>query len=75
MIKTYGVEKLPLAISLAIKLEQNSKKDFSKLPLLKEHERKLNQIIKTPAIKHNAAPHHENKKIKDLFEKPLKITR
>ena len=48
LFKTYGVEKLPLAISLAIKIEQSSNKNFGKLPILKDHERKLNHLQTGP---------------------------
>ena len=72
LIRTYGAEKLPLPISLAIELEQNTKKDFSKLPLLKEHERKLHAMLKPANDKKQAKTHAQNQAIKDLFEKPVK---
>lgn len=73
LIRTYGTEKLPLSISLAIDLEQSSKKDFAKLPLLKTHERKLHTILKPTADNKQINAIAQNQAIKDLFEKPVKI--
>ncbi|WP_291993251.1 NACHT domain-containing protein [Candidatus Accumulibacter sp. ACC003] len=72
LIKTYGAERLPLPISIAIKLEQNTNKDFAKLPLLKEHERKLNHMLKLPTEKTQVKALGKSQSINDLFEKPLK---
>lgn len=72
LIKTYGVEKLPLPISLAIKLEQSTNKDFTKLPLLREHERKLNHLLTPSNVKKKLESQNENNLIQDLFDKPLK---
>lgn len=74
LIKTYGVEKLPLTISLAIKLEQNTKKDFTKLPLLREHERKLNHLLTPANDKKKMESINDNKLIQDLFDKPVKTS-
>ncbi len=73
LIKTYGVEKLPLAISLAIRIEQQSNKDFAKLPLLKEHERKLRHILKSPSDNKMNNQLEQNQAIRELFDKPVKI--
>ena len=72
LVRTYGVEKLPLSISLAIKIEQSSNKDFSKLPLLKSHEKKLNSILK-PTHKQKIESIAWNSDISDLFDKPVKV--
>jgi hypothetical protein len=72
LIKAYGAERLPLPISLAIKLEQSTNRDFAKLPLLKEHERKLSHILKPPAEQKQMKALGRNQGIKDLFEKPVK---
>jgi hypothetical protein len=72
LVKTYGVEKLPLAISLAIKIEQSSNKNFGKLPLLKDHERKLNHLLK-PAHDQKIESLSLNSAISDLFDKPVKV--
>jgi hypothetical protein len=72
LIKTYGVEKLPIAISLAIRIEQQSNKNFEKLPLLKEHERKLNHILKPANDKKPIELLGQNQAIHDLFDKPVK---
>lgn len=72
LVKTYGVEKLPLAISLAIKIEQSSNKNFGKLPLLKDHERKLNHLLK-PAHDQKIQSISQNSAISDLFDKPVKV--
>lgn len=75
LVNTYGVEKLPLAISLAIKIEQNSNKDFSKLPILKEHERKLNHLLKPNHAEKKVESLAQSSAISDLFEKPIKVVR
>ena len=74
LIKTYGAEKLPLPISLAIKLEQQSNKNFLKLPLLKEHERKLDHILKPASDKKQTDRLSQNQAIHDLFDKPVKLS-
>lgn len=71
LIENYGADKLPLPISLAIDLEQTSNKDFSKLPLLKEHERKLHALLKPTTDKKQDST-AQSLVIKDLFEKPVK---
>lgn len=71
LVKTYGVEKLPLSISMAIKIEQNSNRDFSKLPLLKDHEKKLNNLLK-PAHGRKIESITQSLAISDLFDKPVK---
>ena len=58
-----------LAISLAIKIEQSSNKNFGKLPLLKDHERKLNHLLK-PAHDQKIESLLLNSAISDLFDKP-----
>lgn len=75
LIKDYGVEKLPLSISLAIKLEQNSNKDFAKLPLLKAHDKKLQQMLKPSDNKKQINGFSQNRAINDLFDKPLSARR
>lgn len=72
LVKTYGVERLPLPISLAIAIEQDSNKNFSKLPLLKDHERKLNNFLK-PAHGKKVESISQSSAISDLFEKPVKL--
>ena len=72
LVKTYGVEKLPLSISLAIKIEQENNKDFSKLPLLKEHERKLSHVLKSQHSGKELKAINNASAIADLFEKPVK---
>lgn len=72
LIKTYGAEKLPMAISLAIRIEQQSNKNFLKLPLLKEHEKKLNHILKPASDKKQMELLGQNQAIHDLFDKPVK---
>jgi hypothetical protein len=73
LIKTYGAEKLPLAVSLAITIEQQSNKDFLKMPLLKEHERKLNHILKPSGDKKQGDQLIQNQAIKELFDKPVRL--
>lgn len=72
LIKSYGIEKLPLSISLAIKLEHDSNKDFAKLPLLKLHEKKLNHMLKPTNDRKQVKTLAQNQVISDLFEKPVK---
>ena len=71
LVKTYGVEKLPLSISMAIKIEQNSNKDFSKLPLLKQHEKRLDSLLK-PSQGPNVGMGNRNPVVADLFDRPVK---
>ena len=77
MLKSYGSQNLPLSISIAIDIEKNMNKDFAKLPLIKQHEKKLHAML---------GMHSGNKKnpdsardsitirgsIGDLFDKPVK---
>lgn len=72
LVKNYGVSKLPLPISLAIQIEQDINKDFSKLPLLKEHEKKLNSILKLSSDGKKSESINVNNSIDDLFSKPVK---
>jgi hypothetical protein len=74
ILKTYSTEQIPLPIGLAIKME-TQKKDFSKLALVKMHEKKLNALL-TSSEKSQAAKNRINlsteNKLTELFEKPLK---
>lgn len=72
LIKTYGTERLPMSISLAIKIEQSTNKDFAKLPLLKGHEKKLNNLLRPSTEKKRVESLAQSQTIKDLFEKPVK---
>ncbi len=72
LVKTYSIEKLPLSISLAIGLEQNCNKDFAKLPLIKEHEKRLASMLKPTNDKAKTKALAQNQAINDLFEKPVK---
>jgi hypothetical protein len=78
LVKHYGADKLPLSISLAIKLEQQTNKDFAKLPLLKAHERRLAGLLsvgtyaKKDSDKRAREQLAKDKMVKDLFEEPLK---
>lgn len=72
LVKEYGVERLPLSISLAIRIEHESNKDFSKLPLLREHEKKLNQLLKPKASDKAIQKLSQASVVSDLFEKPVK---
>lgn len=71
LVKTYGVEKLPLSISMAIKIEQNSNKNFAKLPLLKQHEKRLDSLLKPTHGLKTVSP-NRNPAIADLFDRPVK---
>ncbi|MRR50205.1 MAG: hypothetical protein EG825_04710 [Rhodocyclaceae bacterium] len=71
LIKTYGFDKLPMSISLAIHLEQETNKNFSKLPLLKVHEKKLHEALKPPTTNKQIEALAQNQVIRDLFDKPV----
>lgn len=75
IIKTYPTDKLPLPISIAIDLETKGSKDFSKLPLVKTHEKRLRQLMlsssKDAAIRRSDGS-MVNRAVNDLFDKPLK---
>jgi hypothetical protein len=74
LVKNYGADKLPLPISLAIRLEQHTNKDFAKLPILKSHERKLQGLLFARKKDHDKAKEKLGKSqvLEDLFQKPLK---
>lgn len=75
IIKNYPTDVIPLPISLAIKLEADSKKDFSKLSLVKTHEKRLKKLLSSPE-KDRGAKIRDNivldTKVNELFEKPLR---
>ncbi len=75
IIKTYQTDKLPLPISIAIDLETKGSKDFSKLPLVKSHEKRLRQLMmsssKDASIRKRDGSSME-RAVTDLFDKPLK---
>lgn len=72
LIKTYGSEKLPLPISIALKIEGDSNKDFSKLPRIKEHEKKLNTLLLPAQDKSRVDELLRRRALDDLFEKPVR---
>ncbi|WP_180125369.1 NACHT domain-containing protein [Rhodoferax sp. BLA1] len=75
VIETYHTDKLPLSISIAIELETKGSKDFSKLPLVKNHEKRLRQLM-MPSSKDAAIRKREissmERTVTELFDKPLK---
>ncbi len=76
IIKTYPADKLPLPISIAIELETKGDKDFSKLPLVKNHEKRLRKLLlgsSADGVKGRRGASAE-KSLTDLFEKPLRAT-
>jgi hypothetical protein len=73
LIKEYGADKLPLPISLAIQIEHNTNKDFTKIPLLKDHEKKLGHILKLDHDNMNIKLRSQDKSLNDLFDKPIKL--
>lgn len=72
LIKTYGSEKLPLPISIALKIEGDSNKDFSKLPRIKEHEKKLNTLLLPAQDKSRVDELLRRRALDDLFERPVR---
>ncbi len=72
LIAHYPTEKLQLSIALAIRMEQESNKDFTKLPILKEHERKLNALFLPGEGRKRIAGLNNGKVLDDLFERPVK---
>ena len=72
LIAHYPTEKLQLSIALAIRMEQESNKDFTKLPVLREHERKLNALFMLGAGRKKLAGLGNAKILDDLFERPVK---
>jgi hypothetical protein len=80
LLKTYPVDSLPLQISIAIDLENKSNKDFSKLPLVKAHEKRLRSLLQ-PQRQGNYSKSGTSKsdseretRLTELFEKPVKLT-
>ena len=53
-------------------MEQESNKDFTKLPVLKEHERKLNALFLPGEGRKRIAGLNNGKVLDDLFERPVK---
>jgi hypothetical protein len=78
IIRTYTAEEIPLPIAIAIKLESEQTKDFTKLPLIKTHEKRLQKLL-APSEHQVAARRREtamiDNKMTELFEKPLKARR
>lgn len=72
LVKHYPAEKIQLSIALAIKLEQETNKDFTKLPILKEHEKHLNSLMLPRQGSKKLASLEQSKALDDLFEKPVK---
>lgn len=76
IIKTYPTEKIPLPISIAIDLEIKGSKDFSKLPLVKTHEKRLRQLMISSSKDATIRKRNEtliDRTVTELFEKPLKL--
>lgn len=73
LTRTYSVEKLPLPISLAIRIEQETNKDFAKLPSVKMHEKKLNHFLKPTGDSKQVDRLAQSQAVSDLFEKPVKV--
>lgn len=72
LLKHHPTEKLQLSVALAIKLEQETNKDFTKLGILKTHEKKL-QLLLAGGKDHKLLNGLETSKtLDDLFEKPVK---
>jgi hypothetical protein len=74
MLKNYGAEKLPISVSLAIQLEQQANKDFSKLPLLRDHDRRLRAMLRDSKLDTQVDKLEKRHSLEDLFERPLKAT-
>ena len=80
LVKTYPTSKLPLQLSIAIELESRTNKDFSKLPIIKAHEKRLKELL---AAKPQANGSRINvrgggsateQRLTELFEKPVRLT-
>ncbi len=72
LIANYPTEKLQISISFAIRLEQESNKNFTKLAVLKEHEKKLNSMLTIGDSRKSLNNIGNSKMLDDLFEKPVK---
>lgn len=72
LIAHYPTDKLQLPIALAIRIEQETNKDFTKLPILKEHEKKLNSLLIPGEGRKRLTSLGNAKIIDDLFERPVK---
>lgn len=72
LIAHYPTEQLQLPIALAIRMEQESNKDFTKLPVLKDHEKKLNALFMLGEGRKKLAGLGNAKVLDDLFERPVK---
>lgn len=80
LVTNYSAEILPLQISMAIEMETRNKKDFSKLPLIKAHEKRLRSLLASK-VKANGksfnlrgAASDTDKRITELFETPLRLS-
>ena len=80
LVKTYPTNKLPLQLSIAIELESRANKDFSKLPIIKAHEKRLRELlaVKSPAnggsINVRGGRSITEQRLTELFEKPVRLT-
>jgi tRNA A37 threonylcarbamoyladenosine biosynthesis protein TsaE len=72
LIAHYPTEKLQLSIALAIRIEHETNKDFTKLPVLKAHEKKLNTLFLPGEGRKRITGLSNGKALDDLFERPVK---
>lgn len=72
LLKHHPTDKLQLSVAFAIKLEPDTNKDFTKLGVLKAHEKRL-QTLLTSGKDHKLLNGLETAKaLDDLFERPVK---
>lgn len=80
LVKTYPASKIPLSLSIAIDLESRSNKDFSKLPLIKAHEKRLRELLASKShvnggsVNVRGSGSATDQRLSELFEKPVKLT-
>lgn len=72
LIAHYPTEKLQLPIAIAIRMEQESNKDFTKLKILKDHEKKLNSLFLPGEGRKRIEGLSNSKVLDELFERPVK---
>ena len=79
LVKTYPTSRLPLQLSIAIELEMRANKDFSKLPIIKAHEKRLKALLAAKpqanggSINVRGSASAVDQRLTELFEKPVRL--
>lgn len=75
VLEDIGVDKLPLPISLAIRVELESHTNLENSRLLRNHRSRLQRLLALPTNGNKGAEIAARNTIKDIFDKPLSARR